>query len=236
MRPLQAVAVSVLLLSSPLPADPLAGQVFATDDAEVVDPSACQLDAWAGEAETWILPACQFVPNLEITAGALFTDFSSGSRDPAGILEAKYQFRSPDDEEWGWAAVLGAALPIDSELARPAEVFGYVPFTWAPEARPLGLHLNLGWSMARFSEPQGTGSEHFLMWGARSDVEFTSSLGGTAELFGFAGEETQFHVGLWGEVVPERLVLFLSHGFHLDSDEEGLGLQAGFAWSPDPFR
>jgi len=230
------LASPALLLAAVLHPGALAGQVFTTDDAGIADPSACQLEAWAGEAESWILPACQFVPNLEITAGALFTDFGAGSRDLAGILEGKYQLRSPDEEEWGWAVVLGAALPTASELARPAEVFGYVPVTWAPEACPLILHLNLGWSMARFPEPQGTDSEHFLVWGARSDVEFTSRLGGTAELFGLGGEETQFHVGLWSEVVPGRLVLFVSHGFHLDSGEDGLGFQAGFAWTPAPFR
>jgi hypothetical protein len=62
-------------------------QQFATDDAGIADYRACQVEAWRGETASWLLPACHFIRNLEITAGMGFVqgmDVSWGGHTAAG--------------------------------------------------------------------------------------------------------------------------------------------------------
>ena len=50
-----------------------AAQPLATDDAAVVAPKTCQLEAWSRMAhdgrDYWVQPACNFTGNLELTVG-----------------------------------------------------------------------------------------------------------------------------------------------------------------------
>ena len=50
-----------------------AGQPLVTDDAAIVAPKTCQLEAWThstdGGHEYWVQPACNFTGNLELAVG-----------------------------------------------------------------------------------------------------------------------------------------------------------------------
>jgi hypothetical protein len=68
---------------------PAATQQFVTDDAGIVDFRACQLEGWHGESASWVLPACQPIRHLEITAGVGFIP-ENGSRAVEYVLQAKH--------------------------------------------------------------------------------------------------------------------------------------------------
>jgi hypothetical protein len=76
-----------LLAAALLLAGPLHGQQFATDAAALVEYRACHLEAWHGERETRIEPACQLVRRLEVTLGI-------GSAGRECLVEGEYQLRT----------------------------------------------------------------------------------------------------------------------------------------------
>ncbi len=86
------------------------GQQLVTDDATAAAVGGCELEAWVGEQERWVLPACRIIPMMEVTAGATFFDSGSGSLDPHGVLEGKF-LRRERNEALGFQ--LGAAFSPD---------------------------------------------------------------------------------------------------------------------------
>jgi hypothetical protein len=67
-------------------------QQFVTDDAEIVDYRACQLEGWHGESASWALPACQLIRNLELTAGVGQLS-ANGETRTEYVLQAKTVLR-----------------------------------------------------------------------------------------------------------------------------------------------
>ncbi len=226
-------ALAVLLAGPWVPAS---AQQFVTDDAALADLGACELEAWTGPEESWVLPVCHLVPGVEITAGAMFADLGRDSWDPLAVVEAKTLFRDRGEEGWSVGAVVGTAVPTQSQFARPAEVFAYAPLTLYAQELPVVGHLNLGWSAFREEAEGTTHTDHFLMWGAKLGVGVLPRIELVGELFGLAGEETHAQAGIRTEVVPDRLTLDASHGMALEGGGNGLGPQVGMAWTPRPLR
>lgn len=82
-------AILGIALMGALPAAPAGAQQYVVDDAAIVDPNACQVEAWHGERSSWILPACQLLGNVEISAGVGFLDEGEGLRETEYAVEAK---------------------------------------------------------------------------------------------------------------------------------------------------
>jgi hypothetical protein len=243
-----AVRVTFLPLASLFAANLVApagaaSQQFVTDDAAIVDRRACQLEAWLGQTSSWILPACQFVPRLEITAGVGFGDGGhGGGRHAEYVLQGKYLFRELAPGGLGVGLVAGLGYDPLSQVRGGVEgVFAYVPLSLSLRDHGLILHGNLGWLFER-DEHEHNGhvhdeAHHALTWAARADLllplagERFTLIG---ELFGEDRLRPEFQLGLRSELIAGRLLVDMSWGGHTQRGTNGAGWSFGFAWTPPP--
>jgi hypothetical protein len=88
-----------------------AGHPLITDDASIVDAKACQLETWmdrrSESATYWILPACNFTGNLELTVGGAWTYKSHSTRNTGVVLQGKTIFKSLGTNGWGLGLAAG---------------------------------------------------------------------------------------------------------------------------------
>jgi hypothetical protein len=216
-----------------------AAQQFVTDDATIVAPDACQLEAWHGRTASWILPACQFIPGVELTAGVGF-EAHGDHRDPEYLLQGKGLLYAPADGAV-WAGLV-AGLSFEPEARPlgdgPAAVYAYVPVTLTAAGGNLVLHLNGGWIMER-DDPVGAAtvadeSPHALTWGVAAEVPVAGPLTAMAELFGEGRHRPGYTLGVNVEVQPERLTFDVTWGGHTAAGVPGSGWTLGGAWTPPP--
>jgi hypothetical protein len=231
-----AMGLTALVAASLFAPPSLQAQQWIVDDAAITEPGACQVEAWWGEAEQWVLPACTLLPRSEVTLGAGWFDRGAGSTDPHLFAEAKFLGRDADALPWGWGVVVGTALSLESGGDRASQIFAYVPVTVNLETIPLVLHANAGWALEREFHGDHAHDHRGFLWGMRGDLALSDRLGLLAEVSGITGDPAEGQAGIRLFVVPDRLALDLSYGFSLDSAEDGLGFQLGLAWTPAPFR
>jgi hypothetical protein len=75
-----------------------AGHPMIVDDASIVDDKACQIESWmdrnSESATFWILPACNFTGNLELTVGGAGTHKAGSTRNTqVGLQVVDYSMR-----------------------------------------------------------------------------------------------------------------------------------------------
>jgi hypothetical protein len=183
--------VTLIVLSLVFEVPTALAQQFVTDDAAIVDRDACQVEAWYAQPATWVLPACQLVRHLELTAGIGRVEVRDGVHELRYVFQAKTPFRQQEVHGFGLGAVAGVGLdPLGQVVARRIDaVFAYVPLSIAGADGRVVLHQNIGWAYA--SEPletDVTGAQgerrHALTWGMRIDVALAERLTAIAELFG----------------------------------------------------
>jgi hypothetical protein len=227
---LSALAVSWLFTHTPIQA-----QQWVVDDAAVTEHGACQVEAWWGENEQWVLPACTALPRTEIAVGVGRFDRGAGAT-PHLFGQAKLLGRDVDTLRWGWGAVVGAALSFGSDGDRVGQILAYVPVSLDLETLPLVLHGNAGWALEREIHDDHSHDRRGFLWGLRGDLALGGRLGLLAEVSGFSGDMAQAQAGIRLGVIPDRLALDLSYGLSLDRAQAGLGVQVGIAWTPAPIR
>lgn len=225
-----------------LPAQTSAQQ-FVTDDAAIVDYRACQVEAWVGEAASWVLPACQPVSKLEVSAGLGLVREAGGS-NPEYVLQGKLLLREGGPGRVGVGLVAGAGFGPLSQVAGDgvAGAFAYVPVSVSIGEDRLILHVNGGWHYER-DEHEHNGvihadAHHQATWAARADLllpmlrERVTAIG---EVFAEGRTRPEFQVGLRTVLLPGRLGFDVSWGGHTVSGFRGAGWALGFAWTPPPF-
>jgi hypothetical protein len=235
-----ALLAAALVLLAPVPGT---GQQFVVDDAPVVDPGACQLEAWHGRLAGWALPACQLLPDLEVTAGIGWVrDFDDGWNVDY-VVQGKYALRELAANDFGLSLVAGAGLgPVAQAMGRSFHAaFAYVPLTISTFDDRIFLHLNAGWSMEREQHGEGAGAHahtrHHLLWGARGDVALSDRFTLIGEICGEDRLVPEYQAGVRTPLIPDRLVVDLSYGDRIRNrtDEDRIGLVVGLAWTPPPF-
>lgn len=217
-------------------------QQFVTDDAAIVDFRACQLEAWHGEVASWVLPACQFVPRLELTAGIGFVA-EDGSRAAEYVLQGKYLLRELTPDGWGAALVAGLGdNPLSQVGGGVAGIFAYVPLSVSLGSDRLVLHGNLGWHLEREAHAHGDHhhdeAHHALTWAARADLRLPTAgerFTLIGELFGENRTRPEYQLGVRSTLIPDRLLLDVSWGGHTAPGAPGAGWAIGLAWTPSPF-
>jgi hypothetical protein len=116
----------------------LAGRPLVTDDAAVLAPGMCQVEAWAqrGPSQRWVAPACNVGANWEVGAAAGRHD----GRQVAGIL-AKTVFQPLTADQWGTGFTVASSHTHGTDGAHD----GAVNFlAGAPLASWLVVHANVG--------------------------------------------------------------------------------------------
>jgi hypothetical protein len=236
-----AGAAAIFALAAPQVAG---AQQFVADDAAIGDRGSCQLEAWHGEFASWIIPACHFVPNLELSLGVGFVGHGPDARDTEFLVEGKYLFREMAPNRPGIGLVAGFEVDPRASTGRDRfeGVYAYVPVSFGFNEDRLVLHGNLGWHFERDDHGHGHGDEdahHALTWAVRADVllpvaaERFTLIG---ELFGEDRLLPEFQLGVRAALIPDRLLVDLSWGGHTQSDMRGAGWTLGAAWTPPAFR
>jgi hypothetical protein len=199
--PLRYVCGALLLSATPQAA---AAQQFAVDDAAVVAARACQVEAWHGEAASWVLPACGVVTGVELTAGAGWIA-QDGARRDEYVVQGKWVM-SRGRAAAGAAGGIGLARHDQVRGGQVTGAFAYVPVSIT--TAPADVHLNLGWQSARGDAGAHT---HALTWGSRIDVPVQRHAV-IAELFGENTAAPEYQAGVRLVLIAERLATPVGRG------------------------
>lgn len=166
-----------------------AGRPLATDDATILDPGDCQVEAWhqhgGGLRESWAMPACR-VGAWELAAG------KGQSRNAA--LQAKTVLRGLQTNGWG----LGLAIATQHGMTRQHTV--NVPLTVSFAGDALLLHLNAGWMRPRGAPSRAT-------WSIGGEYAFAPRWSASLESYGSHHRPPTRQAGLRYALVEGRLDL-----------------------------
>jgi hypothetical protein len=209
---LTAAASLVLIGLTSLAALPLAraGQPLVTDDAALVAPKTCQLEAWARPGhdarEYWMQPACNPTGNLELAVGAATVRPDAGERASIIALQAKTVLSARGEGAWSFGLIAGAARDTGAPRGGPA-FQGYAAkalASWYPRD-DLEIDLNLG-----AANVYGQGS--FALAGAAIQYAIVDRLQLLAEAFHTEPGAGRYQVGARWIVVPDRFEAYASWG------------------------
>ena len=210
---------SLAALMGALAASAHAGQPLVTDDAAVVAPKTCQLEAWIDSEhegrQYWAQPACNFTGNLELAVGGARTVPHSGATSSLVQLQAKTVLFSADDDAWSFGMAAGAGRDTATSHGRSAFQLYYArALASLHPSSDLEIDLNLG-----AANVYGTGT--FAV--AAAAVQYT--IAGHVQLLGevYRGEpgRASYQVGARYIVVPDRFEAYASYGnrFNGSSDQ-----------------
>lgn len=224
-------AAAILALSVTAGASHATGQQYVVDDAAIVDPGVCQVEAWHGRRASWILPACQAVRNLEIAVGVGFVASDDGFRETEYALEAKTLFRPLSPGDWGIGLVVGVGPNPSASERHLGDIYAFVPASLSLGDDRVVLHANLGWEWHRDAVDHGDHvhdeDEHQATWGARIDVGLFPRLSAIAEVSGEARHRPEFQTGFRLHLPEAGIEMDVSWGDHTERGVRGAGLTVG---------
>ena len=201
--------VIALMLTGLLIGSAHAARPMITDDARIVDPGACQIEAWTrhdrgGAQENWALPGCNPTGNLEITlGGAALRPPLDAPGQSVHQLQFKSILRPLTPGDWGWGIAVGG---VDrTQEPGGLQPYFYLPITVASAGDQALLHLNLG------AQRTVRGSASAL-WGIGTEVTIFPKLLLIAESFGTSGQSAQGQVGLRIWIIPNRVQIDTTWG------------------------
>ena len=196
-----------------------AAQPLVTDDAAVVAPKTCQLEAWVlshHDGRDYVAqPACNFTGNLELSVGAGRARPNDGESTSLLQLQAKTVLFALDDRVWSFGAVGGAARDTGAPHGSSAFQAFYAKAlaSWYPR-EDLEIDLNIG---AANAYGQGT----FALAGAAIQYTVVTNVQLLAEAFRAEPGTPRYQVGARFIIVPDRLEAYASYGnrFNGSSDQ-----------------
>lgn len=187
-----------------------AGGPYVVDDADVVDPGSCELEAFharrGGDASVFsVAPVCTLA-GVEWTLG-LTRARIDGEREDGVELSAKRLLRPV--ETGGVGVALAAGIGRGLSGGSLAEGFVNLPVTWEP-VEALRLHLNLGTAYAREDRSWvATGGVGF-------DWTLTDRLNLLGEHFRDGDGLSGWQLGLRPALVEDRVFLDLTWARDID--------------------
>lgn len=166
-----------------------AGRPLATDDATILDPNDCQVEAWHQHTgklrEWWAMPACR-VGSWELAAG------KGQSRNAA--LQAKTVFRKLETDGWG----IGLTVATQQGQIRQHTV--NLPLTMSFAGDALLLHLNGGWQRQQGMAGRAT-------WSIGGEYAFARRWSASIESYGSRHNPPTRQAGLRYALAEGRLDL-----------------------------
>jgi hypothetical protein len=190
-----------------------AARPMVTDDANIVDPGACQLESWtqrtASVTEYWAVPACNLGGQWELAAGAGRSSQPDGANRLAAV-RAKTVFRPLSTNDWGIGLSVASQFGAGGSSADNLAVV--VPISASMLDDRVLVHANLGWQRTH-------GASSTATWSGGTEWNATSRLGLTLEAYG-AGSARIAQAGARFALIADRLVLDAGAG-------QRLGLHGG---------
>jgi hypothetical protein len=211
-----------------------AGHPLITDDASIVDAKACQLETWmdrkSESATYWLLPACNFTGNLELSVGGAWTHKARSTRNTQVLLQGKTIFKSLETNDWGLGLAAGALWHLkDNSSDRAHALYAYLPASFSFKDDRIIVHGNLGWNH------DSADRRSHLDWGIATEAEVIKPLYLFAEVFGQERGRPFFHFGFWYWIVPDRVQINAAYGNRFGTPSGGYWFSLGFSLFTAPF-
>jgi hypothetical protein len=227
-----ALTLGAMIATSSLVAQ--AGAPLVTDDAAVVEAKSCQLEAWVeaarGARSYWLVPACNFTGNLELSVGAASLHSDGGPSSHQVQFQAKTVFGQSADGFWSVGAVGGAARdtgPIQNGASSSAYYAKALLSLYASEA--FEVDLNVGASNA-------FGAGATVVAGAAVQYTLLSRATLLAEIFRDERGPGKYQLGGRYALVPSHLEAYVSYGNRLgNAVGGGWWVTAGIRINTSPF-
>jgi len=189
--------------------DARAGQPLVTDDAALVTPRTCQLEAWTlpsrDGTQYWMQPACNPTGNLELAVGLASNRPDDDARSSQILLQGKTLFHSLPDNSWSFGVVGGASRDTGAPRGGPAfqTYFAQALASWFP-SEDLEIDLNLGAANA-------WGSGTYALAAAAIQYRIVDRMQLLAEVFKDAPGKGAWQVGTRFFVIPDRLEAYAAY-------------------------
>lgn len=128
-----------------------AARPMVTDDASIVAPRECQVEAWTdrhpGDIQYWAVPHCNPGGDWELAAGAGELRPTPAHASTSGLLLAKTVFRPLEPNGWSAGMTLANQFGRGSGLLSNATLNGLLTFSLMDDA--VRVHVNAGWLRVR---------------------------------------------------------------------------------------
>lgn len=188
----------------------VAGAPLVTDDASVVTPGTCQLEAWGTAAHDAhglaAQPACNLVADTEIAVGASRARVDDSGTSSGLVIQLKHVFVADPDGAWAFGAEAGAQRDTAAPAGRSAFATSYarVLATFDP-SDSLELDFNAGAASTR-------GSGRYALAGLAVQYALTPAMKLMGEAYHDEPGTGKVQAGVRFVVVPDRFELYGSVG------------------------
>ena len=228
LRKLVSDTSFLVLLFAALPV--FAGRPLTTDDAAILDPQRCQIEAWIDRSSDtttgWFVPACNFGFGTELQVGAARTRADGEARFSEAYAQAKTLLRKPTEQEpWGVGLTMGVIKRPMNETHRGWDnPYVLVPFTQEICGTPFTFHANAGWMRDREARRDLT------LWGAGIEAAVTARATLLAEAYGENSGKPFVRIGGRWTAIPDRLELDLTWVSRPGGTREERFVSLGVTW------
>lgn len=205
----RSVLAFLCLLQSVIPLGAEAGQPLVTDDAALVAPKTCQVEAWtiaSRDATAYLMqPACNPTGNFELAVGVGTVRPDEGARSSLIQLQGKTVLHALEDKSWSFGVVGGAARDTGQPRGGPAFQMVYAKglASWYP-SDDLEIDLNLGGA-----NTYGYGS--YALAGAAVQYRIIDQVQLLAEVIKDAPGKPAWQAGARFFVIPDQLEAYVAY-------------------------
>ncbi|WP_350296542.1 hypothetical protein [Limnohabitans sp. Rim8] len=203
-----------------------AARPMVTDDANVVDPHACQNESWVrfghSSIERWTVPGCNFFGDTEISVGANFLSEKNSVNQQLGLLQVKKRWKVVEPGQWGLSTTVGRVQSGGTVfgISSSTDTYVNIPITWPTSQGPI-LHLNLGAFHHQAQRVTQT------TWGLGAEVPVHPRFFAIMEAFGEAGTRSKVQIGLRYWVVPQAVQIDTTMGQEMQGPSQSRWLSLG---------
>lgn len=186
-----------------------AGRPMATDDADVLDPGACQLETWnehsRGQNLSWLNPSCNPFGATEFALGAARQRQDGAPASNLYSWQIKHLLRKYEEDSPGYALALGAQRDL-AAAATDTFIKGIMSLPLAGEN--LLAHVNAGVVRQR-REMQ---NDYRGSWGIALDGQVHEGTRVSLETYAVTAARANWQLGVRHELIPGRLRIDASVG------------------------
>lgn len=195
-----------------------AARPMSTDDANIVDDKACQLESWVktthSALERWAIPGCNFGGEVEWSVGGNAQTEHDVGQTQFWLGQAKKRWVPVGEDTVGISTTLGvmSTRPVSGDRQVEKDYFFNVPIT-VPLGQDRFVHLNAGWVNHQ------TLGVNRPTWGVGGELPLTARVIAIAETYGEADYGTRYQVGLRVWMVPQRVQIDTTYGNQMGQPE-----------------